>query len=302
MEMKDVLIGKIATLEELKHYCCPKIAHEKEWYMRCIDCPSINNCSTGARAVELLEKSTSSSPINSWNAKTNEKARSDFEKALLSGDPCAWLVKHRGITENAARTTMAKWRRKYPDIDAKYEKDNVKGPKGLRINPQVFKRIRDVFSHEDPVQYLVESRGVKRTSAVEMIRQWIKKYPELAKELHMKERVSNRSKSSSVDIQKGDEKEMSKPIDEEMTVEEFLKEQEPDVASMRPSSIVEANKPIESDAFRSAYLSNTAAGIKGKRNDILKEMTALEDQIAVLKKNIQTLEDAYYILTGKKIE
>lgn len=86
------------NLVALRKYACPKIMNEKEWYMKCMDCPTISMCKTGERVKELLEKETAPT-------KTAKKIYTIFSTqwvnaayhilALEQDDPVGWYAERK---------------------------------------------------------------------------------------------------------------------------------------------------------------------------------------------------------------
>lgn len=86
------------NLVALRKYACPKIMNEKEWYMKCMDCPTIGMCKTGERVKELLEKETA--PVTTAK-KIHTILSSKWVNAayhilaLEQKDPIGWYAERR---------------------------------------------------------------------------------------------------------------------------------------------------------------------------------------------------------------
>jgi hypothetical protein len=86
------------NLVALRKYACPKIMNEKEWYMKCMDCPTISMCKTGERAKELLEKETA--PVTTAKKihtilSTQWVSSAYHILALEQKDPIGWYAERR---------------------------------------------------------------------------------------------------------------------------------------------------------------------------------------------------------------
>lgn len=130
----------IESLEDLKQFACPRYQKLPEWYLKCVSCKG--KCSAGERAVELLDESTASAPVeeetpvkkdpyasekfrngrDAWNAsqraKTRELVINVFrEAAKWDANPMEILVKKVGCKIGTAHTRINGWIREYPDLD-----------------------------------------------------------------------------------------------------------------------------------------------------------------------------------------
>ena len=117
------VIETIGSLSELKAYCCPRVAHMKDWHLTCVDCKGRSGCPCGKRAVELVNKETRPKKrggMNSWCEEEAKKARVNFEKSLQSGDPINWIITNNKSTRSRALEQLRKWCSKYPDILKKH--------------------------------------------------------------------------------------------------------------------------------------------------------------------------------------
>ena len=86
------------NLVALRKYACPKIMNEKEWYMKCMDCPTISMCKTGERVKELLEKETA--PVTTAKKihtilSTQWVNAAYHILALEQNDPIGWYAERR---------------------------------------------------------------------------------------------------------------------------------------------------------------------------------------------------------------
>lgn len=288
--MKANVIETIGTLNELKSYCCPKVAGDKDWYLRCIECKGLKNCTCGKRAVELVNNQTKPANDNSWNASMKKKAREDYESVLKSGDPINYLMKTTNRSREYAMRRLAVWRAAYPDIAKKYSELTIDNRKVTRTN-RLEDRIDRVFNSKDPIDYLMTNDGLSRNKARATLSRWSIEHPDLNQKYHIREYMEKSRKYSF------GEKSIEPPEKtDEISVEEFLNEQEEKLAV----DVIEEPKMI-SDKPEVKENDDTIIlqAIKAKQEEILKDIQDLKNRIVFLEGQSETLNKTYYILTGK---
>lgn len=121
-------IEKIGNIDEmnlvaLRKFACVKVNYMKDWYLKCIECQSSDDCKVGKRAIALLEKQTGSAPVGQKAAvaarieKTREKARLLFEGTETPQDIVANLLKQEPDSKLVTVVSrLYTWNNSYPDI------------------------------------------------------------------------------------------------------------------------------------------------------------------------------------------
>ena len=286
------VIETIGTLSELKAYCCPKVVHEKEWYLRCVDCKGLKDCTAGRRAVELLNSQTRpqvSHNNHAWeyNERKKNECRNVYEQALKSGNAHKFLMDKYNLSNKSASQKLYNWKKKYEDITSKYSSDGMRKAKD---------RIDEVFASADPIGYMIEHQGLSYIKARSTLSRWSLTYPDMEEKYHIREYMAKTvgmgDKYKNVTPVK-----VKKPEDDELSVEEFLKEQEEpndikapaEKLNIIPEEVAPKETPVN-DILLSA--------IKQKQNEIRSKISDLENEIKVLETRIGTLNSTYYILTG----
>lgn len=125
-------IGEIGLDRLIDTYLCSKYGKDPT---KCIDCPSLDGCPAGKRAIEILEDATG--PVKSDIAKKANKgtmamaakARMKAEELTKVDDAIEYLVEHYGNTRAMAFQTIHRYEKKYPDLVFTY-----KTHRGIKIN------------------------------------------------------------------------------------------------------------------------------------------------------------------------
>lgn len=114
--LKDERIEDIWTLDRLKKYACPKIMHEKEWYLNCVDCPSKKNCRAGQQAVFLVTTETNPTPQT-----PEDKKRAEIITVFSQKDPIRYLLEQcTNMRPQSVYAKVSVWRKNYPDLEEKF--------------------------------------------------------------------------------------------------------------------------------------------------------------------------------------
>lgn len=165
----------IESLEELKQFACPRYQKLPEWYLKCVSCKG--KCSAGERAVELLDESTASTPVK--------------EETPVKRDPYA-SEKFRNGRDAWNASQKAKTR---------------------ELAADVFREA--ALKDANPMEILSYKVGCKIETARGRINGWIREYPDLNEELHMKEIMSKYVRHYKTPV---------KQEPDDISIDDFLKE------------------------------------------------------------------------------
>ena len=114
--LKDERIEDIWTLDKLKKYACPKIMHEKEWYLNCVDCPSKKNCRAGQQAIFLMTTETNPAPKS-----PEDKKRMEIIAIFSRKDPIRYLLEQcTNMRPQSVYAKVSVWKKNYPDLEEKF--------------------------------------------------------------------------------------------------------------------------------------------------------------------------------------
>ena len=254
-------------LDELKQYLCMKNYQNPE---RCKDCPGVKTCKAGQRATLLLnEREVQQMTENSGRkGKTPEQmreiARKKFIVAAAQDDPIEYVMKMDGNSRNAAREKLKSWANKFPDITEQYDfwhKNTL----------DAIERFKEALAQKDPIAFVMEKYGWDRKKASHNFYQWKSRY--------------------------GTVKEEPKMEQDEVSVEEFLKEVstevEEAVGTVQAEEIVEkANETADCTVEQPPVIAtdkNFFGELFGKYSELMEERNALYERIAWIDKAIDAL-------------
>lgn len=114
--LKDERIEDIWTLDKLKKYACPKLMHDGEWYLHCVDCPSRKNCRAGQQAVFLLTTETNPAPKS-----PEDKKRMEIIAIFSRKDPIRYLLEQcTNMRPQSVYAKVSVWKKNYPDLEEKF--------------------------------------------------------------------------------------------------------------------------------------------------------------------------------------
>ena len=115
-------IGEIGLDRLIDTYLCSKYGKDPT---KCIDCPSLDGCPAGKRAVELLEEETASKPKIKYGTDEGRKkagkimadrARKNAEEASKVSNAVEFLMNKFGVSRVAATNRVSIYKKKYPDL------------------------------------------------------------------------------------------------------------------------------------------------------------------------------------------
>lgn len=208
------------NIPSLRRYACPKVAGDKEWTMKCVDC---GGCAVGKRVQEILDKQTSP---KKQQMPSPEEYRKRIQVALTKDDPAEYLHS-MGYYKNyaSALTAVNKYRRKN-GID---RPDRVSN-RGAAFNKEVsLSRIEKIFENaktleEAIVNYLrVATPTLSCKSLSGTAYGWHKRYPDMVKKYPLMSKVPAYLGSSANKAKTAIEL-LAELEGDEVSVEDFLNE------------------------------------------------------------------------------
>lgn len=191
------------NLASLKHYACFRYMHEKDWYLHCIGCSSLKNCTTGKKVVNILDQQTKSTnanektkrdvrPANIANAAIGRKNCREAIQRYLASDPerkhslLDYLVTE-GRSHELAKNTVKRWSKSYPDI---FKENGVPTyVKGTSTEEIPMEKILEIFMSDDPAEFLAIEKGIERAVAYGRVYYYTRQHPEEAKKYHVMDKM-----------------------------------------------------------------------------------------------------------------
>ena len=242
---------KNMNLVSLRKYACAKVSGEKEWFMKCLECKGIDDCSCGRRVRDILESRTKPS-------KDQSSRDSMFMKAWESGNPTEWLVRNgfyatRGSAGNAFRD----WVKKTGIVSEEDIKKNYSmrcsnnGKKSAEISVlKARQHITDIFggTTDELSKRLAILNSMKPESLCKVAytntQRWSAIYPDLEERFQFKEacRIFGFARNKLKTVKDMLDELSAEPASEEdeVSVEDFLNETEADIPE---EPVKEAPKP-----------------------------------------------------------
>ena len=122
--IKEERITDIMNLQDLKKYICPKNQHEKEWYMKCFECPGRKTCTVGKQAIFIMENETKPQVHETQNiALTVQqmKLRKTIVDIFSSPDPVREiLTQYPKLKPQSIYAKVNVWKKNHPDLEKQY--------------------------------------------------------------------------------------------------------------------------------------------------------------------------------------
>lgn len=223
------------NLVALRKYACAKVNGQSDWYMKCVDCGS--GCSVGKRVQDILEKDTS--PNMHMVADSDTK----FEEALKHDDPAQWLFENHYYSSRdsaAAQIRKYKYRNgiKTNNSDVIRRRNILNSQKGaekrvLEMRRNIIQMFENTNTDEEKIAAIL--RVTKPTTLSSTIYgkayRWAKDYPDLEERFHFFKPMKwfGISENYHLTVEQLKEKILGKeqPEEDEVSVEDFLKEEEP---------------------------------------------------------------------------
>lgn len=269
---RNIKIGEM-DLNELKKYLCMKNGQSPE---KCDGCQSLSGCPAGQRAVVLLNERELEKAKERADIKRNanvsihdrrEIARAKFIQAVNQPNMIQFMMETYGNSRNCARENLKQWAKKYPDEAKKYDFEKKFAELTVRTVTSLVgsaaekqkaakERYAEAASKPDPIAFCMEKYGITRAKAVHNYGQWKRRYGELKQE--------------------------EKTVNDEVSVEDFLKEVENTTQDTQESEgDVSA---VEMENGSAVKEMGFFGEIKNKFDELSKEKEKLMDRISWIEK------------------
>lgn len=276
------------NLLALRKYACPKVNHEKDWYLKCLECPSVSACKVGKRATDIVENETKP---DSKEAPVESNA-SRFYLAMKTDDPVKYLM-DKGYYQIAwrARAALKQWLKRNPNWEQEYAGLNHFQKSGLTKRNATRDYVKSFLEGCDNERELLfriarETPDTTISALPSRLYKWRKSYPEVCKthpELSNLARIL-RTYSDLHDTCEEAYKVLYGDKNDEISVEDFLKEtnteEEPVKEPEKPATDVE-EVPVQAASSPSAIeVIRTEFG--RKKQELRKRLDYIRDQINTL--------------------
>lgn len=277
VEERDRKIEEM-DIEELKKYLCMKNYQKPE---KCFDCPGINTCKAGQRAVVLLDakqREEVEESKSTYNDARKERIREKFLEVLSKDNMTDFLVESEGLTRASARAKMIYWKNQFPEIASEHgfaekfaaerrQQSETEYNKGLR--QEGIERYKEAMAHDDPIKFVMSKYGIDRGQSIAKLSGWRNRYKDI--DIHMEEQQVDNN--------------------DEVSVEDFLKEVE-----SHAGITSEEKQPDEETASEQKGERINACGIPAvlvdKANEIGRAMDKIKQQIDTMKQRYDELKKA----------
>ena len=118
-------ISEMEDLHDLRKYACSKVQYLKDWWMKCVDCPSLLTCTTGKRAVKLAEMCTAPGIKGDEEKTEMPNPKTQLREYIIwifsQKDPVKELLKNStAVKPQSVYQRVNIWRKNYPDLEEKY--------------------------------------------------------------------------------------------------------------------------------------------------------------------------------------
>lgn len=254
VEMKPNEKIENLNLIALRKYACAKINSQKDWYLKCVECPGLDSCRAGKRAVEIIENDTKPEKKNATKDPEIEHvtvADVTYIEALKQKDPVGYIQKvfhhdKRWRSSFLLRTWMKK--HGYPeerikvfydykltdneitDFVSKYRKNGmVSGEMSAKKALTTLEQVLAIS--KTPEEILINWRKLTgNTLAYSTAYRWANKYPELNKKYNLRQvaRLCQRVNRADAIVNPEPAKESE---EEDVSIEDFLSEMENETAT-----------------------------------------------------------------------
>ena len=125
------------NLIALRKYACAKVNGQKEWYLKCLECPTIESCKIGMRARDVLDTQTKPGMSEEAHNAIVSGARLGGEMRRLVARKKAEEILSHSHGEKEIRNSMlldaspvskcsiiynkaSRWKKSFPDLEEKY--------------------------------------------------------------------------------------------------------------------------------------------------------------------------------------
>lgn len=293
------------NLVALRSYACAKVNGQKDWYLKCLECPQLADCKVGQRAHDILENETT--PV-SEKPNPNKYSTERFIEASKHPEPAKWLYEN-GYYDKRWRANAAwkKWSESHPDNGMLDPRKRSAMTKSVNTKNHIHELI-NANSDEKTLlsSILAESAPkIQASSIISRLYDWIKKYPDIFEGNQVVKSLCSmmgpygkkgRPAQEAYDDLFGTDAE---PEEDEVSIEDFLKETttEPEPPEPAKDEPKPDPKPSSGDItpspeqlvlqkeftrkrvelrFRLERIQQAFEALDGERTDILAKLEALD--------------------------
>lgn len=263
------------NLDELKDiYLCNKYGKDP---IKCLDCEEHEVCPAGKRAIELLNEMTAGDQkTKAWKkgVRTNQlKARKIAEELSRMEDPIKHLIEVEGTSVHCARERMRRYRIQYPDLFPDIQantKVNTRSytSKKRKKNEERQADYEKAITYKKPVDYYMEKYNLSYDAAWHRWKDAEKKFKKVDEEFVKEEKTMD-----------------------EISLEDFLKNHEPNVAI---DIETEASTAVEPEPEKSEV--SAECTLKAKYEQLVREKEELVTKLAWYDNAIRSFDTVMDIL------
>ena len=283
------------NLIALRKYACPKVSGQTEWYLKCLECPGLEDCACGRRVRDILEDQTAPNPSLSWEERV--------EEAFKRGNPAQWLVNQGYYSSiESAKAQIRKYNQKYGLAGVT--------PQSRATVERTMDRLRRIFDGADTMEeiltrYFENIRQESKVSSLfSAVYRWCRTYPEMAKKYPLMRELAlmldgepYKTFSGTVAeyraAMKGDSA-MQNNENDQVSIDDFLKETAAELtrkesAPVMAEPVLKAEAPAKADppagqeAVRSEF--------QKKKTEYLRKLAEVEALRAELTRKIKLLDE-----------
>lgn len=272
------------NLISLRKYACPKIQSQNDWYLKCIECLGRDGCPAGKRAIEIIETQTKPEQKTQVQ-KFNDRLQKTLDLARKSGrsskfidaieksgdDPAEYLYNLGGYpTKWRARDALKKWlhnhglsvaevaalndgnRTQVNKVNSKKAADS----RTLKARDNITRLFEGLTTKEERIRVILENETKEATTGHTIRNRmcnWKTKYPDLFGKYDLQEVYRD---FTAVSVQKMTLSELKDhfltkdiPVeteeDDEVSIEDFLAENEEPEKQEEPTPSAEPEKEEE---------------------------------------------------------
>ena len=244
------------NLIALRKYACAKVNNQKEWYLRCLECPSIEDCSCGKRVRDILETQTKpESQIEKFENRMEKTVDHRIEEALTRPYPAQWLVAQGYYsTLESAKSQIRKYNTRHGTFGT--------SPAATATIQRCRDMIEKIFGDTNDMDVIVDrffrsSRPNSKVNSIfSTVYRWRRSYPDLVEKYPMISDLAQVLNNRKYTLFPGTVKEYleememnNKHEEDEVSIEDFLNETEEqtavDYSSNPDGELVEIPKPAK---------------------------------------------------------
>ena len=223
------------NLIALRKYACAKVSGQKDWFLKCVECPTLDSCKVGLRARDIVDSATA--PMAEPSAFVDRADPNRFAEAAKHPEPAKWLFE-QGYYDKQWRANDAwkKW------LNTHNENKDEPAGNGPKLRKKARERVQSMLS-DNPNEKELLARILKATPTVtassvsSRLYQWIREYSDILGEYpqanslcRMLNRYAKKRKTAREAYDDMFGRENPEPAEDEVSVEDFLQEQEATVS------------------------------------------------------------------------